>query len=603
MTEHEEGARLSRKLVELDAHVPVPVPVDALHTHAIEPERLWSFMDQYGFRTLKKRAEMLIQSEDKLGPKIVQKPEPRLSSFSSQGLKDHQVVLGLEKEGLYIALRTEAGAYEGLVTREELAPLLKAQHILKIVYNYKEIAHFLNQTFAPCEDILIMAYDAFGGRLPKTRQAILKELDLEEGYLSLFEAKRLLDQKLTDSHLLAVYAHIDKPLLDILYEMENRGILISPDQLRALGQAFQVRMDKLALEIFKLAGVAFNIGSPKQLADILFNRLGLQPDRKGKSGTFSTDAAVLETLAKEAPIAQFIMDWRALSKLKNTYTDALVEAMDKNHRVHTTFLLTGTATGRVSSADPNLQNIPVRTEDGRAIRTAFISPPGKKFLSLDYSRIELRLLASMGPVEALQEAFARGEDIHAATAARVFKVDKVTPELRRAAKAVNFGIIYGMGAHGLATQLEVPLEEAQKIIEAYFELYPGIHAYVERTKRLAETQGYVSTFFGRRCAIPGINDRNPTLRNAAQRQAINAPLQGTAADIIKKAMIKISRWVEEEKQPASLLLQVHDELLFEIPEGREDLIAPLKEKMEQIVSLPVPLVVDARTGPNWGGVQ
>jgi DNA polymerase-1 len=382
---------------------------------------------------------------------------------------------------------------------------------------------------------------------------------------------------------------------------------VNPAALQALSEDFAARMGELELEIHKLAGGPFNVGSPKQLGEILFEKLQLPGGRKGKTGAYGTDSSVLESLAGAHPLPRKVLDWRQLAKLKSTYADALLQQINPaTRRVHTCYSMTGAQTGRLSSTDPNLQNIPVRTEEGRKIRRAFVAAKGAKLISLDYSQIELRLLAHVAGIDVLKQAFHDGLDIHAMTASQVFGVpiQGMDPNIRRRAKTINFGIIYGISAFGLANQLGIPKQEAGAYIEAYFQRYPGIRDYMERTKDFARRNGYVATPFGRRIHITGFTSQRPGERSFAERQSINAPLQGGAADIIKRAMVRIPEALASGKLKTRMLLQVHDELLFEAPEAEvEAAIACLKPVMEgaalPAVELAVPLVVDAGYGDNW----
>ncbi len=413
--------------------------------------------------------------------------------------------------------------------------------------------------------------------------------------------------RLVAERLSSVYETIERPLIPILVDMERTGIAVDPAALRALSQDFAQRMVEHEAEARKLAGEDFNVGSPKQLGDILFDKLKLPGGKKGKTGAYGTDAGVLESLAAQHPLPAKVLEWRQLQKLKSTYTDALVEEINPaTKRVHTSYSMTGAQTGRLSSTDPNLQNIPVRTEEGRKIRKAFVAEPGWTLLSLDYSQIELRLLAHVADMPVLKQAFMDGIDIHALTASQVFGVPikGMDPMIRRKAKAINFGIIYGISAFGLAAQLGISKHEAGAYIEAYFERYPGIRDYMERTKEFARKRGFVVTPFGRRIHLRGINSKNPAERGFVERQSINAPLQGGAADIIKRAMVRVPGALAKAKLKARMLLQVHDELLFEVPDKEAAAtIACLKPVMEKaalpMVALSVPLVVDAGTGKNW----
>lgn len=400
-----------------------------------------------------------------------------------------------------------------------------------------------------------------------------------------------------------VYYTIDLPMVQVLKRMEEKGILVDPAALKSLATDFETRIRTLEEAIFTLAGLRFNIASPKQLGDVLFGSLGLQGAKKTKTGLYATDVEVLEKLSTEGhEIADKLIQWRQLTKLKSTYADTLLEQINpRTQRIHTSYGLTIAATGRLSSSDPNLQNIPVRTEEGRKIRDVFIAPPGSKLVSMDYSQIELRLLAHMGQIDSLRTAFKNGQDIHAITAAEVFGVplDQVDSLMRRKAKAINFGIIYGISAFGLAQQLHISRTEAGAYIELYAKKYPGILQFMEAQKESARRDGFVRTLFGRKIYIQGIFDKNPAMRAFAERQAINAPLQGTAADIIKKAMIQIDQHLRQ-RDDAKLLLQIHDELLFEMKEPIDQtLCAQLKSLMERTVILDVPLIAEVGTGRTW----
>ncbi len=420
---------------------------------------------------------------------------------------------------------------------------------------------------------------------------------------------QLLKPRLRQERLLTVYETIDRPLVPVVAAMECAGIKVDSRALQALSKDFTGRIAELEREIHDIAGFEFNPGSPKQLGEVLFDHLKLPGGKKGKTGAYATGAEVLEelTLTSGHPLPQKILDWRQLTKLKSTYTDTLQNEIDPTTgRVHTSYALALTPTGRLSSSDPNLQNIPVRTEEGRKIRHAFIAEKGHKLVSVDYSQIELRLAADMADIPALRDAFREGKDIHAITASQVFgvPVEGMDPMVRRKAKAINFGIIYGISAFGLAAQLGIPQAEARDYIGAYFARYPGIREYMESCKKFAREHGYVETLFGRRCHIPGINDKNPAKRSYMERAAINAPLQGTAADIIKRAMIRIPPALKERGLKARMLLQVHDELVFEVPDAEVEEVsevarAIMEKAHEPARKLSVPLTCEAGVGMNW----
>ncbi|HWI28659.1 MAG TPA: DNA polymerase I, partial [Stellaceae bacterium] len=418
---------------------------------------------------------------------------------------------------------------------------------------------------------------------------------------------KVLKPRLLSERRLAFYETVERPLVSIVADMELAGIRVDRAELNRLSQDFAGRLAELEQEIHKLAGHPFNIGSPKQLGEVLFDELNLPGGRKNKTGAYGTDAAVLEQLAAVHDLPARVLDWRQLAKLKSTYADALIEEINPTTgRVHTCFSLSGAITGRLSSTEPNLQNIPIRTEEGRKIRRAFVAEPGHLLISADYSQIELRLAAHMADVEPLKEAFRAGADIHAMTASQVFGVPmaEMTGEIRRRAKAINFGILYGMSAFGLASRIQVPQAEAAEFIKAYFARFPGIRAYMERMKQECREKGYVETLFGRRCHLPGIRESNQTRRGYAEREAINAPLQGTAADVIKRAMARIPAALHREGLNARMLLQVHDELLFEAPEAEAERTAALVKEVMEHAALPalhlsVPLIVETGMAGNW----
>ncbi|MDD9911765.1 MAG: DNA polymerase I [Alphaproteobacteria bacterium] len=398
-----------------------------------------------------------------------------------------------------------------------------------------------------------------------------------------------------------VYENIEKPLLPILTEMERRGVLVDTNQLGQLSQEFATRMATHENRIFELAGEQFNVNSPKQLGEILFDKLKLDLGKKKKR---STNVEVMELLAEQGhDIANEVLAYRSVAKLRSTYTEALSQQVNpKTGRVHTSYNAVGAATGRMSSSDPNLQNIPIRTEDGRKIRHAFIAPQGWQLMSADYSQIELRLLAHFSKSKGLQEAFLQGVDVHAFTASRVFNVElpDVTSDQRRIAKAVNFGLVYGMGATSLAKQIGTTRVEAQEYIGRYFTRYDGVKDYMEANKQFCRDHGYVETLFGRRIHLPTIHSNNGGLRAGAERAAINAPLQGSNADIIKLAMPKIEQALQQGGYKTRMLMQVHDELVFEVPQEEVKKVQPLiTNLMENAVKLEVPLKVEAGLGTNW----
>lgn len=423
--------------------------------------------------------------------------------------------------------------------------------------------------------------------------------------LRLYYVYKNLLEKAAFSDVRSVYEILEKPLIPVICAIEQKGVYVDVNFLQGLSQEWGKSLETLEQQIYAAAGHPFLIGSPKQLATVLFDELNLQnKSKKGKSGAFSTGADVLEDLAAYHPLPQLVLQWRQLAKLKNTYTDSLVAQINPlTQRIHTAFSMAGTTTGRLASSDPNLQNIPIRTEEGKKIRHAFQAEPGYSLISADYSQIELRLLTHFADVPHLRAAFTNHQDIHSLTAAQIFGVPltEVTSDLRRQAKAINFGIIYGISSFGLAKQLGISARDAAAIIKAYFIEYPGINTYMESMVQQAQRQGYVSTLYGRRCFIPGIHDKNAIVRSMSQRQAINAPLQGSNADIIKHAMVRLPSALTQANLQAKMILQVHDELIFEAPESEVDETCKIVKKlMENVTSLlEIPLIVEIGVGKTW----
>ena len=415
---------------------------------------------------------------------------------------------------------------------------------------------------------------------------------------------KLLKPRLALDHMVSVYETLERPLVAVLLEMERTGIRVDANVLKGLSADFSKRLSQLEVEIFELVGHEFNINSPKQLGEILFDEMGIEGGKKTKTGAYQTGAEILEGLAAEGhELPVKILENRQLAKLKSTYTDALVKQINlKTGRVHTNYGQAIASTGRLSSNNPNLQNIPIRTDEGRKIRQAFIPSKGCVLLSADYSQIELRILAHVADIAALKQAFHDGADIHSLTASQVFglPVEGMDPMIRRQAKAINFGIIYGISAFGLARQLDITRGEASSYIDSYFSKYPGIKDYMEQSKKNARENGFVKTLYDRKCFVDGINDKNPNRRNFMERAAINAPIQGGAADIIKRVMIRLPGELKDANLSAKMLLQVHDELVFDVPQKELEKTTKLVKKvMENVSELSVPLVVDTGHGKNW----
>ncbi|MEM7718677.1 MAG: DNA polymerase I [Pseudomonadota bacterium] len=560
-------------------------------------------------------------------------------------------------EAAYMPLTHRAASQDDLFGSDELAegqmplemalgllkPLLEDPSVVKIGQNMKYDAKILVRygiNVAPIDDTLLMSY-AMNAGLHNHGMDLLSERYLGHHPIEIksllgtgksqitfdrvpvadavkYAAEdaditlRLWQQFKPNLHkkrVATVYETLERPLVPVLTDMEMAGIKVDRDVLSRMSNAFAQKMAQLEDEIHELAGRKFNVGSPKQLGEIMFDELGLTlPDgkepKKGKTGAYSTGADVLEDMATIHDLPKRILDWRQLSKLKSTYTDALQDHMNADTgRVHTSYSIAGANTGRLASTEPNLQNIPVRTEEGRRIREAFVATDGHSLVSLDYSQIELRILAHIAGIDALKEAFRDGQDIHATTASEMFNVplDEMTPDVRRQAKAINFGVIYGISGFGLARNLRIPRADAQGFIDRYFERFPGIRTYMDDTVAFAKEHGHVETLFGRKVHTPEINNRGPHA-GFAKRAAINAPIQGTAADIIRRAMIRMPAAIAD--LPARMLLQVHDELLFEVEDSAVDPLIDIARTVMETATLPaisldVPLVVDAGRGQNW----
>ncbi len=525
---------------------------------------------------------------------------------------------------------------------ERLKPLFEDASVLKIAHNAKYDLLVLKRygiAVAPIDDTMLISYVLDAGKGGHGMDELSKRhfdhapipfkevagsgksqitfdrvpVDQATAYAAedgdiTYRLWRLSKPRLVSERMTTVYETLERPLVPVLTEMEHNGIKVDRQMLARLSGEFAQKMGAIEEDIYTLAGERFTIGSPKQLGDILFGKLGLPGAKKTKTGAWTTGASVLEDLAVEGhDLPRRVLDWRALQKLKSTYTDALPDYINpETGRVHTSFSLAATTTGRLSSSDPNIQNIPVRTEEGRRIRKAFIAEEGMKLVSADYSQIELRVLAHIADIGQLKQAFADGLDIHAMTASEMFGVpiDGMDPMIRRQAKAINFGIIYGISAFGLANQLSIPRSDASDYIKRYFERFPGIKDYMDRTKSFAREHGFVETLFGRKCHYPSITKGSPSERAFFERAAINAPIQGSAADIIRRAMIRMLPALDAAGLGARMLLQVHDELIFEVPEGEIDATLPVIVSVMEQAALPardlsVPLKVDARAADNW----
>ena len=710
LIEHAELARISKKLVQLDADVKVPVGIDDLKIKKPDTAKLYSFLQTQGFKTVLARMEKQFGVTD-----VPKYPHPNLlpRGEGTNVLPLHSLPLGesrsegttyeliqtekalqrwinMATEAGFVAVDTETtsltpakaklvgismstaegnGCYIPLQHRDPqgysesfdfsmkekapaadlkqipiekalklLKPMLEDPSVLKIGHNIKydmQLFFPYGINIAPIDDTMLLSYvvdgSSHGHGMDELAQTFLNHntikyeevtgsgksqvtFDLvpldkalqyaaEDADITL-RLHKLFKPRLAQEQMVSVYETLERPLATVIAEMETAGIKIDVKVLKGLSTEFGKQILENEKEIFALAGQTFNVGSPKQMGDVLFGSMGLPGGKKTKTGAWSTSADVLDELAEQHEIVAKIQDWRELSKLRSTYSEALPEAINpKSGRVHTSFSMAWTNTGRLSSSDPNLQNIPIRTENGKKIRAAFIPEAGYELLSVDYSQVELRLAAELADIKALKQAFHDGIDIHAATASQVFGVplDQMTPDIRRQAKAINFGIIYGISGFGLAKQLGISNGEATEYIKKYLARFPELKKFMDDAKEYARKHGYIKTFYGRKCFIRGINDKNGAVRSFAERQAINAPLQGTAADIMKRAMIALRPALAEAKLGARMLLQVHDELLFEVPVAEKaETEALVKKVMESAgLGIGVPLAVEAGWGMNW----
>ena len=646
----------SKGLVTIDCNVPIAFDPEAMKLGAPDLEALRALFTEMEFNSLLKEilpvaevsetkyseakstvdVEALVRSIPVGGPLAValgtvaladsveeedEVPEPE-SAQGTMLLMDEPAPAAAADTRADIAISANAG--EALIipgaisgSDEWLKPILENEDIPKAIHNYKSAAHELQKNGVALNGVrhdsmlysylLDPTYPAHGHSLADVALRRFN-IKLSGGVAEAADVTGRLAAALRadveSNNLLKLYQEIEFPLAPVLLRMENAGVAIDREVLAEMSTRLNREIATKAQEIYGQAGVEFNISSPKQLGDVLFNRLGLpKPIKYGKGRAISTAVDVLEGLAEEHEIARQVLDFRQLTKLKSTYVDTLPLLLDrKTGRLHTTFLQTGTATGRLSSVNPNLQNIPIRTELGREIRAAFTAEPGNVILAADYSQIELRLLAHFSQDELLVEAFRRGDDIHTLTASQVFGVPPlmVTADHRRQAKVVNFGIVYGLSAFGLSQNLGIEPSEAKQFINAYFEKYAGVRRFIDTTLEQVRRDGKVRTLFGRVRPIPDINSKNANQRGFAERTAVNTPLQGTAADLIKIAMIRIDKAISEREMKSRMTLQVHDELVFEVPESEVDIMKSLvREEMENAHRLSVPLLVEVGLGKNW----
>lgn len=660
---HERLARLSKDLVTLKDDIPLDYSFDQLKLQTVDPEKAMTFFTEHRFLALLKRIPQSPKEEEQnlqtnyravtdekdldvwvkeAWTRQVIAIDTETTSLNAMQAKLVGISASFEQgKAIYIPV-AHKNADQQIpmdVVFEKLRPLLENPAIIKVGHNIKYDRLVLKQhgmdSIANIHDTMLMSYCLDMGRhghgldelaLCHFRHRMISYEDVtgkgknqitfddvplvqavpyacEDADICL-QLFTLLKSRLFQEKLNTLYERFERPLVDVIVDMEREGIRIDPARLNVLGQEFTQSMDQLEQDIYRRAGKVFNLASPKQLGEVLFDNLKLPAPKKTKTGQYMTDSDTLESLSLQGhTIVDFLLSWRQLAKLKSTYVQGLTDAINpQTHRIHTSYSLVGTNTGRISSSDPNLQNIPVRTTEGQKIRACFVPKDGYALMSFDYSQIELRLLAHVAEVERLIVAFNKHDDIHSLTASQVFGVplDEVTPDLRRRSKAINFGIIYGISPYGLSQNLKIPQSQAKEYIDQYFLQYPEIRLYMEKMKKMAAEKGYVETLFGRRCHIQSIHDKNPSLRQFAERQAINAPLQGGNADLMKRVMIKVHGMLKNENIQAKLLLQVHDEIIIECPMAEIDIVKDhVTRIMQSAASLRVPLEVGVGVGQNW----
>jgi len=614
--ENRENAILSRDLASLKRDVEI-LDMDFLH-NIPDDSKLVQFLKKYEFNSLVPRMNKLFETKLNINREFTEILEINssealnkiLHSLIEQGFLLFYVnedEIHFSAKNLYISYRI-AKNYE---LAKEFCEFLKINSVKKITFNLKSVLHFfdsldLNLDSIMIDDILLMYYVANGpitadNKLDSIYQNILKK-NFDGDIKLISEIYEELLKKLITNNNYTIYNKVDLPLSRALFEMEKVGILTDKNLLSKISEDLLIELKGVEKNIFALTGEEFNVASTKQLGEILFDKLKLPFGKiSTKSKNYSTSIEILEKLSEAGfIIADYLIDHREISKIKNTYADGLQNYINpKTNRIHTTFNQTYTNTARLSSSNPNLQNIPIRSERGAKIRGAFIAEKGNKIISADYSQVELRILAEIANVTHLKEAFENNIDVHVSTASKVFKIHSslITKDQRRKAKAINFGIIYGISSFGLSKQLGISVAEAKTYIDSYFNEYPEILDYMEKIKFFAKKNGYVNNAFGRRCYIQGINDKNPAIRNFAERAAINAPIQGTASDICRMAMNKVFTLIKQEKYNAKMILQIHDEILFEAKEENvEQVIAIIKPEMENVVKMSVPFLVDISVG-------
>ncbi|MGL9681479.1 MAG: DNA polymerase I [Wolbachia sp.] len=615
LTKHKEEALISRKLLLLCEKVDLQHDVTKYEIHPPDMEKLLSFLRKYEFNSLINKAEKLFSYNKPSAEKKLEYSSEELEKFLERCRYEGKIAIYCHLENNVLSkislscskddiFYIDQNCLQDALIRINLVLFLNG--VLKIIHDVRQVRKTfsaIEKALGSADDLMTMSYSLDTGKHDHSISSIIAHNFSKN--VEVFSAKTLiaihekLTQRLFQEKLFTIYERFDKPLIKAILNMEKNEILLNTQKLQELSDKFQRLLTVLKDDIYNLAGERFNITSPKQLSDILFNKMGLNKKKKLKSGSYSTNSEVLEELEMErAEITSKILNWQHLSKLKCTYTDALIKRVDFLNRVHTSF--STTATGSLNFSNPNLQSISIKSKEGSFIRQAFITPKGYKIISADYSQIELRLLAHIANVSAFKEAFVNGQDIHNITARQVFKVregTEIDKQLRQKAKSINFGIIYGISPFVLARRFKITVEEVAEYIDYYFSCYPEIKVYMEKEISIARRNGYVETLFGRRCFIENINNKIPYLRKFAERAAINAPVQGTAADIIKSAMIRLY----DQLKAGKMILQVHNELLIEVEENKVQETAKfVKNVMENAVKISVPLEVEIKISDNCG---
>ncbi len=638
LEQNRDTVLLSKELVTIDCHVPLELDLGAMETQPPDIEACRELFTELEFTSMLRD---LAPAAGGASVELIDEPTPEQAAAFYAAARENGFAFALDaaepaaeesedeapatlslldvaeaaekKARFSVGVCADPARALRLALTPELRALLEDAAVPKRVHDWKLALHVLAgmgvALRGPVDDTMLLSYALNPTHATQSladvaaRNSQSPPSTLPAAAAAIYALAPALREEAEKAGVARVYAEIDLPLAPVLFRMEQAGVHIDTAALSRLSEKFDGEIERVGERIFELAGQRFNINSPKQLGVVLFTNLGLPaPASRGKNKAVSTAQDVLEFLAEKHEVPRLVLEYRHLSKLKSNYVDALPLLADAESRVHTTFQAAATATGRLSSVNPNLQNIPIRTELGREIRAAFTAAPGTQLLSADYSQIELRLLAHFSGDPLLMRAYTEGIDIHTLTASEVFGVpiDKMDKETRGRAKAVNFGIVYGISAFGLAAQLGIPQADAKAYIDRYFARYQGVRAFIEKTLEQVRKEGSVRTMFGRVRPIPDIESRNPNQRGFAERTAINSPLQGTAADLIKLAMIALDRKLAERKLKTRMVLQVHDELLFEVPRDEtEEVAALVRAEMEGVVKLKVPLVADVGVGANW----